>query len=363
MSPRESSRECQPPATMVARRLVPTDLTGFRTANRGWLEAHEGSGPVYRLPRQTIVSLTRPPERRPPLLAETDCEVEMAFTQLCDASRAIGYWQSEFIMAWYWVRPDPLPSATELRQLGLNWTRAQILQAQQLIDRTDSIAERIKGYAGWLVTDVTFIQARDDLASRWHALPPKERPYPIQRSVQIDVAPEESRQTDRRLAAFQDDMNAFLDLWGLTGMLTWDLPGPQGPMLPANLPANAPAMPRHGLHLVLPVHYPLTATDDLLSQIRQQQVALARELGIDTSMAGLPHYEVYGQMLEVDFLERTIRSRYDRPGRRRGLVTVKEHSIAETLEISMSQVQRLRKGISACRRGRRSSVRWLRTGV
>ena len=35
----------------------------------------------------------------------------------------------------------------------------------------------------------------------------------------------------------------------------------------------------------------------------------AKEAELDTSLAGLPHHEVYGQMLEVEHLERTIRSR------------------------------------------------------
>ena len=129
-------------------------------------------------------------------------------------------------------------------------------------------------------------------------------------------------------------------------MLSWDLPEPQGPMLPAQLPTDAPAMPKHGLHLVLPLHYPLTGTDDLLHQIRQQQVSLAQAKGLSPSMAGLPHYEVYGQMLEVDFLEKTIRSRYGKPKSPRGLVTIMEYVIAETLGLSEHQVQKLRKGIS-----------------
>ncbi len=120
-------------------------------------------------------------------------------------------------------------------------------------------------------------------------------------------------------------------------------------------------MPKHGLHLVLPIHYPLTGTDDLLRQIRQQQVDQARHLGLDTSLAGLPHYEVYAQMLEIHLLELTIRFRYGKPGRRRGLVTVMEAVMSETLHRSVDQVRKLRKGISACRAGKRSSVPWLRT--
>ncbi|MEI8376275.1 MAG: hypothetical protein WCJ35_25935 [Planctomycetota bacterium] len=120
-------------------------------------------------------------------------------------------------------------------------------------------------------------------------------------------------------------------------------------------------MPKNGLHIVLPIHYPLTGTDDLLREIRQQQVCLARELGVDTSMAGLAHYEAYGQMLKVHLLESAIRSRYRKPGRRKGFVTVMEAVMAETLHRSVDQIQRLRKAISACRAGKRLSVRWLRT--
>ena len=77
-------------------------------------------------------------------------------------------------------------------------------------------------------------------------------------------------------------------------------------------------------------------------------------------MAGLRQYGVFGQMLEVDLLERTIRARYGTPGRRGGFVTAMEYAIAEGLDISVSQIPKLRKGISACRRGKRSSVGWLR---
>jgi hypothetical protein len=285
----------------------------------------------------------------------------MAFTDLCERCNAIGFWNGEFIQAGYLVRPDPLLSERELREL--NWAPAQMRQAERLMAKMESISLRLKGYAGWLVTDPDFRQARDELASRWAALPDPERPFPIVRSIKLDSPPEETRAAGERVSVYQGDLNAFLDRWGLTKMLSWDLPEPQGPMLPSQLPLHAPAMPKHGLHFVLPLHYPLTGSDFFLQQIRQQQIQLAKENGLDPSMAGLPHFEVYGQMLEVDLLEMTMRSRYDRPGRRRGLVTALEFSIAETLGLSVDQVRKLRKGISACRRGKRSSVRWLKTDV
>jgi hypothetical protein len=277
---------------------------------------------------------------------------------MCQGFHAVVLWNNIFIGATYLDRPpdppDPVPK-------GLNWSGEQRMSGNALAGMTDSIAVRLKGYVGWLVTHPEFIRQRDTLASEWHALAEELRPYPIVRLLVVPEHPAGGRCVSKALAAYQRALNAFLDLWGLTRMLTWGLPEPQGPMLPACLPADAPAIPKHGLHLVLPAHYPLTGTDNLLLQIQQQQVALAQEQGIDSSAAGLPHFGVYGHMLEVDLLEQTIRSRYGRPKSPPGLVTALEHSIAEAMELSVDQVQRLRKGISACRKGRRATVKWLKT--
>jgi hypothetical protein len=127
------------------------------------------------------------------------------------------------------------------------------------------------------------------------------------------------------------------------------------------LPANSPAIPRHGLHLVLPIHYPLTGNDDLLRRIRQEQIALARQNNLDVSLAGLPHHDVWAQMLEVEHLEQAIRSRYGQGRQRGGFVTAMESAIAAALNLQVDHIKRLRKGISACKRGQRSSVRWLRS--
>jgi hypothetical protein len=337
-----------------------TSLAAFRQKYAGWLASFECAGPVYRLPAKAIEGLKRPAAQKPPIMSDEDARVETAFSELCQKSKAIGVWNGHFVCPTDWIRPDPLSEDMRRR---LNWPQSRFLAAQSLAGKTDSIAVRLRGYVGWLVTEPAFISACDELASRWQALPADERPYPIARSVRLSApaqGAQRARRARRATESFQEDLNAFLDRWGLMSMLTWDLPVPQGPLLPAPVAADSPAMPKHGLHLVLPIHYPLTSTDDLLTQIRQQQVCLAREQGLDTSMAGLPHHEVYGQMLEVHLLELTIRSRYTKPGRLRGFVTVMERVIAETLKLSRDHVQRLRKAISACRADKRSSVRRLR---
>lgn len=339
-------------------RPLAASLTAFRQRHQDWLGPLESEGPVYRLPHKTIQGLRKPPAGQRPIMSHEQAKAEVAFTDLCLGNKAVGVWNNRFVCPSYLVRPDAL---SETMLLGFNWTKKQIQTTLQFVGKTDSIALRLKGYVGWLVTEPAFLAKRDELASRWQALSAAERPYPIARSVQLSATLKEKQSAKGAIAAFQQDLNGFLDRWGLMEMLTWDLPQPQGPLLPAPVALDSPAMPKHGLHIVLPLHYPLTGTDDLLRQIHQQQVCLARDLGMDTSMAGLPHYEAYGQMLEVHLLELAIRSRYGKPGQRRGLVTVMEASMAETLKRSVDQVQKLRKAISACRAGKRSSVRWLRT--
>ncbi len=97
-------------------------------------------------------------------------------------------------------------------------------------------------------------------------------------------------------------------------MATWDLPEPQGPLIPALMKPDSPAMPHHGLHIVLPTHYPLTSNDLLLAEIRRQQQQIAAETNLDAGIAGLPHFDAYGRLFEVYHLETIIRTRYGKRG-------------------------------------------------
>ena len=119
-------------------------------------------------------------------------------------------------------------------------------------------------------------------------------------------------------------------------------------------------MPRHGVHLILPLHYPLQGDDGLLKQILGFQKQRAREQGLDESLAGLPHYRAYASMLDVLHLERVIRARCCAGRRPQGLVSRIEEAIAAVLDGSLAQVQKLRKAIAACQRGHRARVAWLR---
>ena len=209
---------------------------------------------------------------------------------------------------------------------------------------------------GWLVTEPGFLTARDQLAENWRRLRPSERPsFPLERSPKPWEQPPPAE-----VVQFRQDLIDFLDHWGLMSMATWYLPQPQGPLIPAPIRPNSPAMPKHGLHIVLPIHYPLLSSDRLLFEIQRLQARFAKEAGLDTSVAGLPHHQAYGQLFEAEHIERTVRSRYSHRSHNRGFVLAIEHAISDVLGIGDNHARRLRKAISACKRGKRDSISWLR---
>jgi hypothetical protein len=314
-----------------------------------WLPAPALAEPVYCLPKPAVAPLGN--------LAGFQAPAERAFTTLCEAHGAIGCWQAAPIRYPLLGHPPPFPDEGLTNAAG--WTKAQRLQAKQASRKASDASLRLQGYVGWLLTEPTFLAAAAALASRWRALPAHERPsFPLRRlfrhpdatSIPIPSATAEQ---------FAQDTRGFLDRWGLTEMITWDLPCPQGPLLPSLLPPGAPALPQLAIHIVLPLHYPLQNNDDLLRQILESQRHFARIEGLDESLAGLPHYKVYGAMLHVAHVEQTARSRLPRGTLPRGFVGRLEQALVAVLGGRIDQVRKLRKAIAKCRRGGRAGIGWL----
>jgi hypothetical protein len=211
-----------------------------------------------------------------------------------------------------------------------------------------------------LLTEPAFLEEAARLTDQWLALSASERPlFPFARypapTINADM------NGPRALGSFYTELGNFLDRWSLTAMTTWDLPSPQGPLIPTGLPMDATAMPVHGVHLVLPLHYPLQGDDDLLNQILQSQRKQARDLGIDESLAGLRHYRAYSRMYDVLHLERSILSRMPGAVAPYGFRLRIYQAIAEGLHLSVEAVQKYRQAIVACRKGQRSRVSRLLT--
>jgi hypothetical protein len=232
------------------------------------------------------------------------------------------------------------------------WTAGERMAVRKAIEarnRPNGQRARLRGYLGWLLTDPAFLGAARALERMWNDLPEDRRPpMPLSRALRVPLGPDAGGLPDD-LPRFLDDFRAACDRWSLTGFASWDFPTLQGPHLPCVLPPGSHAMPRHGLHLFLPLYYPLTHDDDLLRQIRKQQVLLAQDAGLPAGVAGLRQYRRYGAMLEVLHLERTVTRRYLTPGRSQGRVAPLIEAIAKHLELSIDAVKRLRKQISARR--------------
>jgi hypothetical protein len=292
------------------------------------------------------------------LLSEPDAEAERDFTALCEKHQAVGCWLEQPIRYPYLTAPAPMPVSEQMRQ-ALGWTPAELAAARRLLQGTQEPSARLKGYVGWLLTEPAFQKQLEELCHRWQALPSEQRPlFPLGRIGQFPL-PASAGALFSEARGFQQVLQLLLDRWGLIRLSSWDLPDPQGPLLPDPLPPGSPAVPTHGIHLVLPLHYPLQGDDNLIQQILNFQRQAARQLGLDESLAGLPHFQAYAALFDVLHLERVIRSRLtgSRPA---GFVTAMEQAIASALECSLASVQKSRKGISACLRGRRARVAWLR---
>lgn len=237
----------------------------FTSAHDGWTRHATASNAVYCLPNPAIKKLSI--SNRKPVLEAPACAAELAFAELCAQFSAIGVLDGSLISCHYVGVVAPAPSTRTMEKMG--WSKSEQLQVNQLTAKTQEITHRLKGYAGWLITDPDFIAERDTLRCRWRKLDAKERrQFVLMRSVRVTQRPQRTRRALADTESLAADFDTFCSHWGLTGMATWDLPLPQGPLLPAEFSANSPAMPSHGLHIVLPLHYPLKGSDDLLRQIQ-----------------------------------------------------------------------------------------------
>jgi hypothetical protein len=318
------------------------------------------AAPVCQLTEPIIARLERSRPRRAPLLDRTAAQAERAFIDLCRGCCAVGFLEGAPIAYPFLSPPAPLPTDAEMIAVGMTpIVRRELRQSAQ---RSADAAARLKGYAGWLLTEPAFLEACRELEVRWAALPPGVRPrFPLERGSFHPGLPEELRpgafDDD---AAFGADFFRFCERWGLLRMAAWNLPHPQGALLPDPLPPGSPAAPPQGLRLYLPVHYHLSGDDGLLADIVREQRVLASQAGLPTSAAGLPHYKTYARFLEVLHWERAITSRLDAGRIPRGWGHEIKAAIAETIHVSVDRVDKCRRTISACRRGRRDSIPELR---
>jgi hypothetical protein len=351
-----------PPFTVTSMEMPHAwsdDWQEFRQKHGQWPGLTERTDPLYAVPEPALKCLAESGAKGSPLFAASTARAEQDYTSLCRKFHAVGSWMEQPIV-FSLLTPSPPPPDEGLMQLA-NWSKVEQKSVRQSLKPSQEARLRLKGYVGWLLTEPAFLCEADELAKRWRALPAAQRPcFPLGRAVHVPIRPKGSTLAPNTVADFEMNLKTFLNRWGLVRMASWDLPEPQGPLLPNPLPPDSPALPGHGVHLVLPIHYPLQGDDGLLRQIFEFQRQFAREQGLEDSMAGLPHYKAYAGMFDVLHLERTIRSRFEGSPKPRGLVERIEEAAAAVLPSLPDLIRKYRKAVSACRRGKRVKIAWLR---
>lgn len=317
-----------------------------------WAERFAGDEPVYTIPLPAVEQLARSARvNEPPPFDAGAADAERAFSRLCAANHAVGFRSNV---------PVSFPLlATERAELpplaaSLGWPADQLEAVRRALSRGDETRRRLRGVLGWLLTEPAFLAQVAEVRHLFEAIPPATRPlFPLARLLSVP-----GTGSVAGLRTFGEALAQLLDRWGLATLAAWNLPNPQGPLLPNYLPDGAPARPVHGVWVYVPVHYPLQGDDELQRQVVEFQRQQARELNVDPSFAGNTHHETYDRMFQVIHLERAVRSRFAHPPR--GLVARIEDAAATALHLSADRVRRLRKMIAQCQAGRRAAVRELR---
>lgn len=348
------SEPAQAPALVspAAVRDTAGEFAELRQRYPEWARRFESDEPVYALPLPAIECLARSARanQQPPFDGPT-ADAERVYTRLCEANGVVGFRGTVPI-----AFPLLVTARTELSPLAgaFDWSPTQLAAVRGLLERGDETRRRLRGVIGWLLTEPAFMAQVAEVRHLFETLPSAHRPrFPLGRVLAVsNHTPEAS------LGAFNSALARLLDRWGLTQLASWELPAPQGPLLPDYLPAGAPARPAHGVWVYVPVHYPLRGDDELQQRVVEYQRQQVAALGIDPSFAGNTHHETYDRVFRLLHLERAMRSRF--PTAPVGLVGRIETAATEVLGLSIERVQRLRKVISACRRGNRASVKELR---
>jgi hypothetical protein len=352
-------------ATLSGVRVLGDSLRNLWRDHPDWVMTPAREDVIYSLPLAAIDDLAWQDAGGRAILIPAQAAAERVFTAICADVFAIGTRGGEFIRN---TPLDPRPRAPDPECMAEQFGRSKSSMsglATAIAATMDTLAEQRKGYTGWLLTEPLFLAELDQVRVLWSALPARLRPdFPLLRPAARGRGDRTPRPGSERLGpgvqAFGDALVRLLDKYGLISLATWDLPVPQGPLLPNLLPPGSPAQPRTGVNLHVPNYLPMPAGDAFDREVARLQQQTARDLGIGESGVGLPRHEAYSRLMDVLHLERSIRARLPGPPLLRGDAGRIVRAIAKALDMKTDRVEKYRKAVTACRAGRRAQVAILR---
>lgn len=329
-----------------------TSWGGFIEKNRSWWDRVGGDGPVYTLPIGVIEGLaqgTRSSDSQhrslEPLIPGADAESEHRFLRFCKDFQSTTVGVSD-------GRPVAYQLLTESRPTGSSSSAEMDGNLREVLDRLQGIHHQLLGYVGRLTFDAQYHRDKADLEARWTSLPDRP-PLPLNANV-ADQPPMPIASIDRRrdrvlgedVERFLLDFGSFMRKWRLNGMITWDLPLPQGPLEETPLGLQVTVLGPDHLATTIPSFYDIPSGADVREIIREQQGRAASDDGVEmghpvtdaSSRAG--HASQYEAAFRLWLIERSVRRRYGSP---RGLVARLKSAFAILMGVSEDRVHQLRQ--------------------
>jgi hypothetical protein len=136
------------PTQRVPRPDSPADpgWADFAAAHAAWLARLPEAAPIYRLPGPAIRVLSSGS-----LINPEAADAEHALDRLCGRVRAVGFWDGVPISYPYLGRTPPRGFGSATGMLGPKPTQDRARRLRE--KKRAEIFRRVKGYAGWLITE------------------------------------------------------------------------------------------------------------------------------------------------------------------------------------------------------------------
>lgn len=296
-------------------------------------------------------------------------ESEKCFTNLCHRTHAIGVDRNRPVQHPYIALKNNGADAlaSMLKSLPDGWTEAARRAATAATSRADSTIRDLKRYVGALISDPSYLEELAAIQQAWTALPEDIRPrIALARSGRFfaDDQPVSLRATESQMVSpseveFTRALNAFLDRWGLMGLATWDLPLPQGPLLPAMNALQIMQTPGAAVHIALTAWQ--NPGRELVEELREHLAIQAESHDLPNSSKRIQLCGKHASFLEIHYLRLALRSRFtEKPPL--GFSGAFKDVVARVLGIQEDHANTLIKNLSASRRDGVWSERSQKTG-
>lgn len=193
-------------------------------------------------------------------------ELEDTFSEICgDHAQNAGFWNG--LPMRYSLRRRPMELSLEVAQVnGFASNQVELEQWLQLAEeRTSGIAKVTRAYAGWLMTNGTFLGELDDLVTTWAAMARRwgfdRLGIVLPRGMFLEG---DDPKADPRWDGYNAAFEQFFGRWRLLRLAAPYLPDPLQPLMGGQFPISIlPQIMRSGGAFVMPDTFPIPSRDSL----------------------------------------------------------------------------------------------------